>query len=75
MSRADLATIQDGRRKRIRLAKMRFQGASVSSHSSAQIFATVVALMELLSSAACTPTCSQSERVTPSAQLPYSQAS
>lgn len=52
MSRADFVTIQDGRIKRIRLAKMRFQGASMSSHSSAQIFATVAALIELLSPAA-----------------------
>jgi acetyl esterase len=72
MSRADSTTLQDARRKRIRLARMRVLGASAPSRAFAA-FAALAAALVVLSLAACSPTGSQSERVTPSAQPLYPQ--
>ena len=64
MSRADSATLQYPRPKRIRLARMRALRASASS----RVLVALVAIVVLLSLAACAPPGSQSEKVTPSAQ-------
>ncbi len=69
MSRADWSTLPDLSAKRIRLAAIMKRVFPVTTRS--RLATAVAAVLVLLALAACTPTGSQSEHVTPTAQPVY----